>query len=124
VSTDIQATKTQNIGINEGYGNYNLIVNNYVAGNLGPGIAKYGANTKVKNNIGYVTENSGTATIPAGATSVTVAHGLAATPSKVLVTPRANIGSVWVSARNSTHITISCSTAPTTDTIVDWYAEV
>jgi hypothetical protein len=75
--------------------------------------------------VGYqLVRNRGTATIPAGTTSVTVAHGLAATPSKVIVTPRANIGSVWVSARNSTHITISCSTAPTADTIVDWYAEV
>jgi len=81
----------------------------------------------IKGNCGfnsYVTENSGTAILPSGQTSVTVAHGLATTPSKVLVTPRANIGSVWVSAINSTHITISCSTAPTADTIVDWYAEV
>jgi len=87
-------------------------------------IQKVGANTVVKGNRGYTTENSGTATILAGTTSVTVAHGLATTPSKVIVTPRANIGNVWVSARNSTHITISCSTAPTADTIVDWYAEV
>jgi hypothetical protein len=77
-----------------------------------------------RGNVNFATENSGNATILAGTTSVTVAHGLVTTPSKVIVTPRANIGNVWVSARNSTHITISCSTAPTEDTIVDWYAEV
>jgi hypothetical protein len=77
-----------------------------------------------KSNINFVTENSGTATIPAGSTSVTVAHGLATTPSKVIVTPRGNIGAVWVSARDATNITINCSTAPTTDTLVDWYAVV
>ena len=73
---------------------------------------------------GYRVQMSGVATIPAGQTSVTVSHGLAATPSKVLVTPRGNIGSVWVSARDSTSFTITCSTAPTADTMVDWYAEV
>jgi hypothetical protein len=81
-------------------------------------------NSKPRFNVGYITSNSGTATIPSGQTSVTVAHNLVTTPSKVLVTPRVNIGSVWVSARNSTHFTISCSSTPTADTIVDWYAEV
>jgi len=92
----------------------------------GPVYVASGANPHgiIKRNIGYVTENSGTATIAAGTTSVTVAHGLSATPSKVIVTPRDNIGSVWVSARDSTNITINCSTAPTTNVIVDWYAEV
>jgi len=68
--------------------------------------------------------NRGTATISAGSTSVTVAHGLANTPTNVLVTPRADVGNVWVSARDATNITRSCSTAPATDVIVDWYAEV
>jgi len=73
---------------------------------------------------GYVTVNSGTATIAAGTTSATAAHGLAATPTKVLVTPRADIGDVWVSARDAANITISCDAAPVTEVIVDWYAEV
>jgi len=75
-------------------------------------------------NLGYYTKMSGTATIPAGSTSVTVKHSLSSTPNKVIVTPRGNIGNVWVSARDSTYITINCSTAPTSDVIVDWYAEV
>jgi hypothetical protein len=72
----------------------------------------------------YPTRNRGTATIPAGQTSVTVTHGLVSTPTKIIVTPRANIGSVWVSSRDSTSFTINCSTAPTTDVVVDWEAEV
>ena len=44
-----------------------------------------GSNTKVYNNIGYTTKNSGTATIPDGSTSVTVNHDLADTPSIVTV---------------------------------------
>jgi hypothetical protein len=72
----------------------------------------------------YMKRNRFTATIPANSTSVTVAHGLNGTPSKVVVTPRGNIGNVWVSARDSTNITINCSTAPTADTVVDVDAEI
>jgi len=67
---------------------------------------------------------AGAATIPAGSTSVTVNHGLLAAPSKVLVTPTANIGAVWVESITSTSFTIRCSTAPPADTIVYWYAEL
>ena len=69
-------------------------------------------------------KNAGTATIPAGSTSATVNHGLLKAPSKVLVTPAANLGAVWVSNITSTQFTINCSTAPSSDTVVYWYAEV
>jgi hypothetical protein len=69
-------------------------------------------------------ENSGTATILSGQTSVTVTHDLYSTPSRVIVTPRGNVGSVWVSARDATSFTINCSTAPGADTVVDWWASV
>jgi hypothetical protein len=72
----------------------------------------------------YGMKKRGTVTIPARSTSVTFAHGLIAIPTKVIVTPRANIGNVWVSARDATNITINCSTAPSTNVIVDWEAEV
>jgi hypothetical protein len=78
----------------------------------------------IKHNKGYTTENKGTAVIPAGTTSVTVAHGLVGTPNVVKVTPRENIGAVWVSARDATNITISCETTSTQDVIVDWEAEL
>jgi hypothetical protein len=87
-------------------------------------IIDFGTGTVKKQNRGYPTEASGTATIPAGSTSVTVNHGLAAAPSKVLVTPAGNLGAIWVSNITSTSFTINCSTAPTADTAVYWYAEV
>jgi len=122
---DRQVTKTQQYGLREANtSDYNYIIGNDFRDNLIGGLVKVGTNTVVKRNLGYVTENSGTATIAAGTTSVTVAHGLAATPTKVLVTPRADIGDVWVSARDATNITINCDTAPVGDVIVDWYAEV
>ncbi len=77
----------------------------------------------VRRNAGYVTENSGVATIPAGSTSVTVSHGLSAAPSKVLVTPYANI-SVWVTNITSSSFTITTSSAPSASVNVAWYAEV
>jgi hypothetical protein len=67
---------------------------------------------------------AGAATISAGSTSVTVNHGLLAAPSKVLVTPTANVGAVWVESITSTSFTIRCSTAPSADTTVYWYAEL
>ena len=69
-------------------------------------------------------DNLGTATIMSGATSVTVDHGLDAKPRIVIPIPRSNIGSIWVSNVTDTQFTINCSSAPTEDVQVDWYAEV
>jgi hypothetical protein len=90
-------------------------------GNLG---SAQPATLIVRRNAGYPTEASGTATIPAGKTSVTVNHGLISAPSKVLVTPSGNVGSVWVSNITSTTFTINCSAAPAADAAIYWYAEV
>jgi len=76
------------------------------------------------NNPSYMSKNTGRATIPAGATSVTVNHGLICTPRKVLVTPLAQPnGYIWVSDINNTLFTINTSTPPPTDLPVAWYAE-
>jgi len=80
---------------------------------------------KCYRNVGYATEASGTATIPAGATSVTVAHGLVKTPNKVIATARdVGVGAVACTARDATNITLTCETPPAADVVVDWYAEV
>jgi hypothetical protein len=92
----------------------------------------YDVNTKIFNayatNPRYIgtpdMQNFGTATIPAGQASATVSHGLIKAPRLVIVTPAGNLGAVWVSNITSTSFTINCSTAPTTDTVVYWYAEV
>ena len=96
-----------------------LFANNY----LTSGVSVSLSGIKARGNKGYATENSGSATIDASG-SVTVDHGLISAPSIVIVTPRGNIGSVWVTNVTSTQFTINCSSAPSSDTQVDWYAEV
>jgi hypothetical protein len=79
----------------------------------------------VRRNIGYTTEKSGVATIPANSTSVTVLHGLASAPSKVLITPLGMpAGKLWVTNITSTSFDIVTDTAPTTDLNIAWYAEI
>jgi len=70
-------------------------------------------------------KNSGTATILAGQTRVTVNHGLATTPTKVLITPLASPpGKLWVENITASSFDIVTDTAPTADLQVAWYAEV
>jgi hypothetical protein len=120
---DIRTPKQSQAVVELGTADFNLIAENHfdVAS---PAVSKVGANTRVFGNTGWLTENKGTATIAAGTTSVTVAHGLAGVPSKVVVTPRGNMGAVWVSARDATNITINVATAPAANTLVDWEAEL
>lgn len=116
----------QKYGVLEGgTSDYNVIEGNVVIGNQVKQIDYVGINTVVRHNIGYVTENSGTATITAGTTSVTVSHGLATTPSKVLVTPLSDPGAYWYVANiTSTSFDIVLSAAPAADVQFAWYAEV
>lgn len=103
----------------------NYIINNFITGeHIMPQIRNIGEENIIKGNMGFKTENSGTAIIPAGLTSITIPHGLPKTPKIVIATSRANIGAIWIPHRNETHITISCSTTPTEDVIIDWYAEL
>lgn len=72
---------------------------------------------KVVRNLGYVTESSGTATIADGNTSVTVAHGLSATPEAkdITVTPTNNMGDAakfWVSGIGASNFTINVDANP------------
>jgi len=82
-------------------------------------------NMQVYRNIGYVTENKGTATFTAGITSITVSHGLVNTPKIVLVTPHhSEIADIRVIAKTAIDFTVEVSTAPTANRTFDWYAEV
>jgi hypothetical protein len=122
---DDQEVKTQRYAISIApapipnlYIYYNDLRGNAVGAILNPHFA-----TRIKYNIGYVTENSGVATISAGSTRVTVTHGLSATPTKVLVTPYANMR-VWVENITDTSFDIVTDVAPETNVQVAWYAEV
>mgnify|MGYP000182653612 FL=1 len=89
-----------------------------------------GVNVIVKNNIGYTTENSGTATFSGDGTTTqfSIAHGLVSTPSKVLVTPMtADAASDFYVTADDTNIYINYKSAPPsgTDNLkFSWYAEV
>jgi len=70
-------------------------------------------------------KNSGTATISAGYTSVTVEHGLASEPSKVLVTPIGDPGArFWVANVTATSFNILVAAAPGAAIKFYWQAEV
>jgi len=75
---------------------------------------------------GYTTENSGTATITSGNTSVDVTHELADTPTRVYLTPTTDTAGkrYWVSAKGSTTFTITIDSSHTADISFDWKAEV
>jgi parallel beta-helix repeat protein len=106
--------------------NYQVVRNNKVVGAVVAGILIQGANTKAGYNIGYVTENSGTATITAGQTSVNVTHGLAAMPTRVQLTPTTDTAGkrYWISAKGATTFTITIDSTHTSDITFDWRAVV
>jgi len=114
----------QNYGIYEDSGcNFNTFAFNYVAENGVGAIVTNGANTIVKDNIGYVTENNGTATIANGAASIVVAHGLAAAPTVVtLGAKHAEVAdAIW--SADATNITITVPSAVTADREISWCAD-
>ena len=93
---------------------------------LGAGVT----NAEIKNNRGYATENSGTATFSGDGTTTqfSIAHGLVSTPTKVLVTPMtADAASDFYVTADDTYIYINYLTAPAagTDNLkFSWFAEV
>lgn len=79
-------------------------------------------NVLLVDNIGFVTKNEGVGAVGNTFKSVVVPHGLDITPTKVIVTPQGNLGSVWVSNIGATTFTFNCSTASAGDTIFTWEA--
>lgn len=84
----------------------------------------------VRDNIGYVSEASGTATVANGTTSIAVSHGLGGTPTvdDIAVTPTNNLGTAtkfWVSGPTSTQFTINVDADPgATTATFGWSAEL
>jgi len=82
-------------------------------------------NITFKRNIGYVTENGGTATISNGNTSIAVNHGCDYTPSAedIDVHPIESLGSAsfwWVDTITSTQFTIHVNADPGQDVDFKW----
>ena len=73
---------------------------------------------RMRNNIGYVTENSGTGTIASGATTAVVTHGLGVTPTlddlSIVFGEQgtADYGRWWISSITSTQFTLNVSVDP------------
>jgi len=123
---DDQGTKTQDYGIAEaGSADYTTIVGNDVTGNKDGGITKAGANTIVRDNLGYVTENDGTSSIASGDTTKAVAHGLAATPTVINVIfaeqGTNDYGRWWISSVGATNFTVNVSADPGASNLDFWW---
>jgi hypothetical protein len=93
-------------------------------------ISNNGTNTVIKRNIGYVTENSGTATFSGdgSTTTFTIAHGLAGTPKswRVEAGSADAKGDKYVTA-GATNLTVTFATAPpsgTNNVVLVWQAEI
>jgi len=110
---------------------HNQIFRNHVVwgGELAP-ILDEGSNNVVRENIGFLTENSGVATFSGdgSAKQFSIAHGLVSEPSKVQVTPMTEdaAGDFYVT-KDSTNIYVNYLSAPPSgsDNVkLSWYAEV
>jgi parallel beta-helix repeat protein len=88
-------------------------------------IQNSGHNAVTQYNIGHKTEASGSATILSGQTYVTVTHGLASTPTKIVVTgAHSETASLYVSSVSGTTLSVNVLSSVTADRIIYWYAEV
>jgi hypothetical protein len=123
---------SQNYGlaIANGTGNRFVIANNNFGTNGTGGamlIGATGTNRHVTNNIGFVTKNSGSATILNGTLSIVVNHGLAGQPlsEDIIITPRLlPTVAVFVSALSATTFTIEAGGIVGADTAFNWVATI
>ncbi len=94
-----------------------LIEGNQITGASGS-VTDGGTNSIIRRNNGYATENSGTATITNGTTSVVVTHGLDITPTLANISitlgenPSNDPGNIWVDTFTSTQFTVNCRNDP------------
>ncbi|MBD3319551.1 MAG: hypothetical protein GF350_00475 [Chitinivibrionales bacterium] len=121
-------TVHQDYGVYIGATAVNTVVkNNGLSYNTVAGVYNGNSTSIIRYNKGYVTENSGTATIANGSTSIVVTHGLATTPTDVTLTPKEqgtnDYGRLSWGSGNSTRFTITCSADPGASNLdVNWYA--
>lgn len=74
-----------------------------------------------------IAANSGSGEVIATATTVDVSHGLATTPTRVLVTPTAAWGSaakLYISTKGTSTFTVAVDVAPGTTFTFDWRASI
>jgi hypothetical protein len=123
---------SQNYGLAvlSGTGNRFVIANNNFGTNGAGGAVLMGATggtVHVANNIGFVTKNSGTATMLNGTSSIVVNHGLGGQPvsQDIIVTPRlVPTVDVYISALSSTTFTIATNAPVGADRTFNWVATI
>ena len=103
----------------------NTVIKRNIITNAGTLLTNEGTGTIIKFNEGYITENSGNATVTSGSTTVAVTHGLSATPSqnRISVTPLSNLSNAfrfWVSNVGSSTFTINLDIDPGADVDFSW----
>lgn len=130
---DDQDIKTQTVGLKLSDGSATSLVDgmiddNHLLGNATTNLS-FGAATRtrvsLRNNAGYVSENSGSMTLDAGVAAANVAHGLPSgiIPSTVIATAR-GAASVYTNLRDGANIRIARVGATTDALIVDWYVRI
>ncbi len=123
LETAVNANKTRSLIREESTGGSgdNIITSNTLVTNAAATVALLessgAATTIIRNNVGYTTESSGTATVLNGATSIAVTHNLSVTPAlgNISVTPTNSLGSAtkfWISGAGATQFTINVDVDP------------
>lgn len=102
----------------------NTITHN-VFRSLSAPVSQSGGSNTLHSNLGYVTDNSGSVSIPAGKTSVDVPHGLAVSPATVQLTPTGDtVGKrFWVDAKGAETFTVHIDAPYTASLSFDWAAK-
>lgn len=106
---DDQTVKTQTVGIRfSASATYDVtdvqVIDNHLIGNSSAGMtlgAVVRTRVDVRNNAGYITEARGASQINDTGSTVTVLHGLAATPTSVVVTPQTAYEDLWITTIGS-----------------------
>lgn len=116
---DDQGVKTQDYGLRlQGTSDNLTITGNDFTGNKDAGMALVGSSNIIRNNKGWVTENSGTGRITGGTTINIVNHGLATTPSAEHIrvigkeNPTNSVGTIWVDTITATQFTVNVENDP------------
>jgi len=100
---------------------YNYYLNNSFAnygGSQTPIRVDANNTSTIRNNMGWVTENSGTGSIVSGTTSDIITHGLSVTPTvdDIVITlaenPTNTPGAIWVDTIGATYFTVNCENNP------------
>lgn len=98
--------------------NNNWIMNNRVQDHTTAQISDSGTGNVIRNNSGFVTENSGSSSVDNGQTTKVVAHGLDVTPSAEDFTiigkenPDNDVGTIWVDTIGAANFTVNVENDP------------